>query len=92
MSVADHQYLIIGGTPKAGTTSLYKWLSDHPDVCPSSLKETRFFLDWDYPLSSSAQYNGKNLEQYAVFLNNATIINVCLEWMLRLITSIQKPH
>lgn len=80
MSVADHQYLIIGGTPKAGTTSLYKWLSDHPDVCPSSLKETRFFLDWDYPLSSSAQYNGKNLEQYAVFFkqchNNKRMLRV----------------
>ena len=67
MSVSDHHYLIIGGTPKAGTTSLYKWLSDHPDVCASSMKETRFFLDSDYPLPSPAKYNGKNLEQYAVF-------------------------
>ena len=36
-------YLLIGGAPKCGTTSLFRYFSDHPDVCPSSRKETYFF-------------------------------------------------
>ena len=64
MSVSDHRYLIIGGAPKSGTTSLYKWLSEHPEVCPSSLKETRFFLDVNYPLISPKIFNGANIEEY----------------------------
>jgi len=47
------QYLIIGGTTKAATTSLYYYLADHPDVHPASRKETRFFIDDDYPVPPS---------------------------------------
>lgn len=35
---------IIGGTNKAGTTSVFRYLSDHPEVCGSSVKETGFFV------------------------------------------------
>jgi Sulfotransferase family len=35
--------LVIAGVPKAGTTSLFDYLAQHPDVCPSDVKETRFF-------------------------------------------------
>ena len=48
--MATHHYIIIGGTTKAATTSLYFYLADHPNVCASNIKETRFFLDADYPL------------------------------------------
>ena len=34
---------VIGGTEKAGTTSVFDWLSAHPAVCPSAKKETDFF-------------------------------------------------
>ena len=34
---------IIGGTEKAGTTSVFDYLSAHPEVCTSSIKETDFF-------------------------------------------------
>lgn len=64
MSISKHHYLIIGGAPKAGTTSIYKWLAEHPNVCASSLKETRFFLDTDYPLPSARRFNGANLIDY----------------------------
>lgn len=46
---------LIIGSAKAGTTSLAAWLSDHPDCCVSTPKETMFFaspklygrgLDW----------------------------------------------
>lgn len=36
--------LIIAGTVKAATTSAFTYLSDHPQVCGSSIKETFFFL------------------------------------------------
>lgn len=35
---------IIAGTNRAGTTSLFRYLSDHPTVCPSRVKETDFFV------------------------------------------------
>lgn len=35
--------LIIGGVHKAGTTSLYTYLSWHPEVLGSEIKETHFF-------------------------------------------------
>lgn len=34
---------IIGGTEKSGTTSVFDYLSAHPQVCASSIKETDFF-------------------------------------------------
>lgn len=34
---------IIGGTEKAGTTSVFDWLSRHPQVAASARKETDFF-------------------------------------------------
>ena len=64
------RFLIIGGTSKAGTTSLYKYLSDHPQVCPSSIKETRFFLDPDYPLPSKTQFS-EDLAGYASFFSTS---------------------
>jgi hypothetical protein len=42
-------YLIIGGVPKSATTSLFRYLADHPQVCPASRKETYFFArEFDY--------------------------------------------
>lgn len=37
--------LIIIGAPKAGTSSLFQWLADHPEVCGSKEKETYYFVD-----------------------------------------------
>ncbi|WP_424930557.1 sulfotransferase domain-containing protein [Amaricoccus tamworthensis] len=37
--------LIIAGAPKAGTSSLYRWIADHPDAFGSTEKETYFFVD-----------------------------------------------
>ena len=36
---------IVGGAPKAGTTSLYNYLDQHPQVCMSARKETSVFID-----------------------------------------------
>lgn len=35
--------LVIAGVGKAGTTSLFYYLSQHPDVCASTVKEPRYF-------------------------------------------------
>jgi len=51
---ADHKYsclphFIIGGVPKAGTTSLYKYLLQHPDVLPAADKELTFWGNFFSP-------------------------------------------
>jgi Sulfotransferase domain len=36
--------LVLAGVGKAGTTSLFSYLSQHRDIAPSRIKETRYFL------------------------------------------------
>ena len=36
---------IIIGAPKSLTSSLFRWLADHPQVCGSAEKETYYFVD-----------------------------------------------
>ena len=40
-------HVIIGGTIKGATSSLFSYLADHPEVCASRIKET-FFFSRDY--------------------------------------------
>ena len=47
MNAKAAKHLIIAGVTRAGTTSLYNYLADHPAVQRSTIKETRFFLDHD---------------------------------------------
>ena len=68
-SIADYDYLIVGGTTKAATTSLFVYLADHPAICPATYKETRFFLSSDYPLPSKYRYKD-NAEAYHVLFPN----------------------
>lgn len=69
MDFSGKRFLIIAGQPKAGTTSLFDWLVQHPDICASNVKETRFFLDADYPLPRSFGYDGTNLASYARYFD-----------------------
>lgn len=39
----DSPFLLIAGSAKSGTSSLFRYLADHPDVCGSSPKETYFY-------------------------------------------------
>lgn len=75
--VSDYQYLIVGGTTKAATTSLFTYLADHPAVCAASYKETRFFLDKRYPLPSKYRYDA-DVEVYNLLFSE------CAENQLRL--------
>lgn len=59
-------FLIIGGQ-RCGTTSLYRYLSEHPDVHPGLVKEIQFFtlnygkgVDWyrsQFPLESAGGHS-----------------------------------
>jgi hypothetical protein len=52
--VTHIQHLIIAGSNKCGTTSLFRYLSDHPEVSGSMHKETGFFHhDYDYENSET---------------------------------------
>lgn len=53
--------LILGGTNKAGTSSVFQYLADHPEICGSVMKETRFFLDdsYDVKMKSVYPFDGK---------------------------------
>ena len=68
-NVGDYNYLIVGGTTKAATTSLFAYLADHPAICAATYKETRFFLSSDYPLPSKYRYKG-DVEEYAYLFPN----------------------
>ncbi|HHO59166.1 MAG TPA: hypothetical protein ENJ64_02910, partial [Thiotrichales bacterium] len=53
-----YRHFIIGGTIKAATTSLFNYISAHPEVCGSKVKET-FFFSRDYigdPAADAAKY------------------------------------
>jgi Sulfotransferase domain len=66
---SDYKFLIIGGTSKAGTTSVFNYLANHPQTC-SSTKETRFFLDADYPLPSDKRYQKNGPQAYLSFFDS----------------------
>lgn len=66
LNVKEHSYLIIGGTTKAATTSLFCYLAEHPQVCAASIKEIRFFLDADYPMPSKYRFED-GLDKYDRF-------------------------
>jgi len=48
----------IVGAPKAGTTSLYHYLDEHPEIEMSSKKEPDYFSD--KPIQEQGMYYGKN--------------------------------
>jgi len=67
------KYLIIAGTNKAATTSLYEYLAAHPSVCPAFIKQTFFFLDkkWQEDLNLPSLYNyEEGLNQYTKFFRD----------------------
>lgn len=58
---------VIVGAPKSGTTSLHRWLTDHPDVIGPVTKETGYFVDPDsHAFRSSANYRDHGLPGYEV--------------------------
>jgi hypothetical protein len=63
--------LVLAGAPRCGTTSVFKWLGAHPDVCPSKEKETYYFIDEGYPLvRPSANYVHQGMPGYYSFFQH----------------------
>lgn len=57
----------IVGTPKAGTTSLYYYLEEHPDIYMSPIKETNFF-SFDEIKSQGLFYNEEHISSRENYL------------------------
>jgi len=69
-SIADKTIVLIAGQPKAGTTSLFDWLAQHPEIGAGKVKEVRFFLDSNYPLQSPNRFDGANFQDYLALFDN----------------------
>ncbi len=64
--------LILAGAPKCGTSSLYRWLVDHPDVAAGHDKELFYLVDRDSPFrNSEANIHDHGLEGYGRLFQNA---------------------
>ena len=55
-------YLVIVGFSRSGTTSLFNYLSDHPEVSVSKRKELNYFNNIE--IKNMRPIGGKNLEPY----------------------------
>ncbi len=63
--------VIIAGAPKCGTSSIFEWLSEHPEVCGSTVKETCFFLDEEEPsFNKEANYHQHGMEGYRIYFKH----------------------
>lgn len=54
--IAGDQVLVIIGAAKCGTTSLFRYLSQHPAVCSSVPKEPAYFTDYRHRLARFDRY------------------------------------
>src|SRR5215207_2365033 len=71
--------VVIAGAPKCGTTSLFAWLADHPDVCGSIVKEARYFLDPDDPLfKKSSNYRDHGFAGYETYFTHCEAAEAAL--------------
>lgn len=64
-SVVPNLYLV--GVPKGGTTSLARWLSDHPQIMGGTEKELRILMDPHDPLSRPDGYHSTGAAAFAPY-------------------------
>ena len=70
---------VVIGAPKCGTSSLYFWLSAHPEICASPVKETFFFADDVNRFNRSANVLEHDLTAYAAYFKGCAQAPVVLE-------------
>jgi hypothetical protein len=58
---------LIAGAPKAGTSSVHKWIADHPHAVGSTEKETYFFVDPDTHMYRKNANVTHGLEKYSSY-------------------------
>lgn len=72
--------LVIAGTPKSGTTSLFSWLSEHQNVVHSRVKETYYLMDSESPFfCRDSNYLSNGLEGYSALFPAYTPDQICIE-------------
>jgi hypothetical protein len=72
--------LVIAGAPKCGTTSLFSWLTAHPDVCGARVKETQFLLDPDDPLfKEKSNFRDHGLDGYRSYFSHCGSAPIVVE-------------
>jgi hypothetical protein len=72
--------LVIAGAPKCGTSSLFSWLADHPQVCGSSVKEPFFLMDEGNPmLRTACNVHDHGLDAYSSFFRGCAGERVAVE-------------
>jgi hypothetical protein len=60
--------LVVAGAPKCGTSSLFRWLADHPEACGSAPKETFYLMDEGHPLlRRGSNFHTRGLGGYEEF-------------------------
>lgn len=66
-----HPTVVIAGAPKCGTSALFDYLADHPQICPASVKETYYLIDPGYPLfRAESNLAQQGAEGYAAFFRH----------------------
>ncbi len=70
---------ILGGAPKCGTSSLYFWLSAHPKIVGSPVKEPFFFADDINRFNKNCNYIENPLTDYAKFFENGSTDKLSFE-------------
>ncbi len=75
------EHVIIVGASRAGSTSLFNYLADHPVICGSYVKQTLFFIDKDYRgvISQPIFHYLTTPKQYDSFFKNYKIGQLKLE-------------
>jgi Sulfotransferase domain len=103
--VAEPSYAIIAGVNKAGTSSLFVSLSQHPSIAPSAIKETRYFLPARYgrplePASVWEEYfagapsEAVRLEATPSYVYGSTAVATCINDRLpesKVIVALREP-
>ena len=57
--------LFIIGAPKCGTSSLFDWLGQHPQICPCKIKEPFVLINPNHPLSRQSNFVADGAEAYS---------------------------
>ena len=67
--------LVIAGAPKSGTSSVHRWLADHPEVCSPLADESRYLLDAESPLRTPhGRFSERGIDGYAALFRRCAAL------------------
>lgn len=78
------------GAPKAGTTSLFRYLAQHPEVAVSTEKEPCFFAP-EVPVSAEANVHRRDWTSYLALFSHATTARAIGEGSVAYLGSTHAP-